>query len=353
MQRGKKVVADLMREDEIVAGSYRLVKKLGRGGFGEIWSAVHEITKEEVAIKFEEAPAEKKRSELFYECNTYIWLHSSQEVISQGIPQIYYFGTEFQIREDETEVIYRVMVMELLGKSVSELYNLCSIKWSRLPENREKDFENNPFCFSLKTVIMIAIEMLNRIEFIHSRRMIHRDIKPDNFAIGRGADIHKIYILDYGLSKKYMDSFGNHIPYKENKSLVGTPDYSSINTHKGIEQSRRDDLESLLYVWIRLLTGKLPWFNTKMEEKKRRIKILMDKETNFPPEKLCYGIPQEFLAYCRYCRKLEFDDKPDYKRIRKMFLNLYKLLGHKIDYKYDWTIMLNSEDISNTTVIKK
>ncbi len=106
---------------------------------------------------------------------------------------------------------------------------------------------------------MLADQMIKRVAYIHSRRIIHRDIKPDNFTIGIGKSAHRIYIIDFGLAKKFMSSTGKHIGYKEGKGLTGTARYASINTHLGIEQSRRDDLESLAYVLLYFLRGKLPW----------------------------------------------------------------------------------------------
>lgn len=106
---------------------------------------------------------------------------------------------------------------------------------------------------------MLADQMIQRIEYVHSRHFLHRDIKPDNFLIGTGKRAHKLYIIDFGLAKRYIQKDGKHIPYKENKNLTGTARYASINTHLGIEQGRRDDLESVGYVMMYFLKGQLPW----------------------------------------------------------------------------------------------
>jgi serine/threonine protein kinase len=112
----------------------------------------------------------------------------------------------------------------------------------------------------MKTVLMIADQLIQRIEYMHSKSYIHRDIKPENFLLGLGKKSNIIYIIDFGLSKKYRDTKTlQHIPYRENKNLTGTARYASINAHLGIEQSRRDDLEAVGYVLIYLAKGFLPW----------------------------------------------------------------------------------------------
>jgi len=297
-------------ENRIYAKHYRLVKKLGSGAFGQIWKAVHERTKEEVAIKFEDVNS--KHQQLYYECKIYLWFHSDSTVIGQAIPQVLYYGTEQN---------YNLMVMDLLGNSLEDLFNLCGRK------------------FSLKTVLMIAQQMIKRIEYIHSRRIIHRDIKPDNFAVGRLKHSHRIFVIDFGLAKKYMSSDGKHIKYKDGKSLTGTARYASINTHIGIEQSRRDDLEGLGYVFMYFLRGKLPWQGLRARGVKEKYEKIKQKKIMTNLEELCKGFPDEFVAYMQYCRTLNFEDKPDYKYIKNLFSSLFKNLGYEYDYKYDWKLL--------------
>lgn len=295
-------------EDQTVAKNYKLVKKIGSGAFGEIWKAVHTKTNCEYAVKCEEINA--RHNQLYAECRIYLWFHSDSTVLAHAIPNVQYYGVEGN---------KNIMVMDLLGASLEEL------------------FTENSKTFSMKTVLMLADQMIKRVEYIHSRRIIHRDIKPDNFTIGSGRNSHRIFIIDFGLAKKYMTSAGEHIKYREGKGLTGTARYASINTHLGVEQSRRDDLESLGYVFLYFLKGVLPWQNLKARNIKEKYDKIKDKKILTKMEELCRGFPDEFLQYCNYCRKLKFIEKPDYNYLKNLFKNLFNTLGYQQDYVYDWT----------------
>ena len=165
---------------------------------------------------------------------------------------------------------------------------------------------------------------ISRIEYVHSKCFIHRDIKPDNFLMGLGKRANQVNIIDFGLAKKYRDPKTHiHIPYRENKNLTGTARYASINTHLGIEQSRRDDIESLGYVLLYFLRGSLPWQGLKAATKKQKYEKISEKKMSTPIESLCRGFPIEFNTYFQYCRSLRFDDKPDYSYLRKLFRDLF------------------------------
>ena len=291
----------------IVAKQYQLTEKLGNGAFGEIWKAINQKTNDAVAIKFEEINA--KHQQLYAECKIYLWFHSDSTVMGQAIPQVHYYGVEGS---------KNVMIMDLLGKSLEDL------------------FADAKRQFSLKTVLMIAEQTIKRIEYVHSRRIIHRDIKPDNFAIGFGKNCHRVFIIDFGLAKKFMSSTGVHIKYREGKSLTGTARYASINTHIGIEQSRRDDLEGLGYVLLYFLRGSLPWQGLKARDVKEKYERIKEKKIMTKIEDLCKGYADEFAQYCNYCRSLKFEDKPDYAHLRSLFKDLSKKEGYESDYKYDW-----------------
>jgi casein kinase 1 len=186
---------------------------------------------------------------------------------------------------------------------------------------------------------MLADQMINRIEFVHQKSFLHRDIKPDNFLMGLGRRANQVYVIDFGLAKKYRDSNHQHIPYRENKNLTGTARYASMNTHLGIEQSRRDDLESLGFVLMYFLKGSLPWQGLKAGNKKQKYEKISEKKVSTSIEALCRGYPSEFASYFHYCRSLRFDDKPDYAYLKRLFRDLFIREGFQFDYVFDWTIL--------------
>lgn len=230
-----------------------------------------------------------------------------------GIPRIIWCGSEGD---------YNVMVMELLGPSLEDLFNFCSRR------------------FSLKTVLLLADQMISRIDYIHSRDFIHRDVKPDNFLMGLGEKGNLVYIIDFGLAKKYRDMRNQrHIPYRENKNLTGTARYASINTHLGIEQSRRDDLESLGYVLMYFNLGTLPWQGLKAANKRQKYERISEKKLSTPIEELCKNFSSEFPTYLTYCRQLHFEQRPDYNYLRKLFRALFHRQGFTYDYVFDWNML--------------
>ena len=214
------------------------------------------------------------------------------------------------------------MVLDLLGPSLEDLFNYCGRR------------------FQLKTVLMLADQLLGRLEYVHTKSFIHRDVKPDNFLIGLGKRQSVIHVIDFGLAKKYRDPRSHqHIPYRENKNLTGTARYASINTHIGIEQSRRDDLESLGYVLMYFIRGCLPWQGLKANTKKQKYERIMDRKMSTSTEQLCKGYATEFRSYFEYCRSLRFEDRPDYAYLKRLFKELFYRKGFQYDNMFDWTVL--------------
>ncbi|XP_010457413.1 PREDICTED: casein kinase 1-like protein 9 isoform X1 [Camelina sativa] len=295
--------------DLVFGGKFKLGRKIGSGSFGELYLGVNVQTGEEVAVKLESVKT--KHPQLHYESKLYMLLQGGA-----GVPNLKWYGVEGE---------FNVMVIDLLGPSLEDLFNYCNRK------------------LSLKTVLMLADQLINRVEFMHSRGFLHRDIKPDNFLMGLGRKANQVYIIDFGLGKKYRDLLTHsHIPYRENKNLTGTARYASVNTHLGVEQSRRDDLESLGYVLMYFLKGSffsLPWQGLKAGTKKQKYDRISEKKVATPIEVLCKNQPTEFVSYFRYCRSLRFDDKPDYSYLKRLFRDLFIREGYQFDYVFDWTVL--------------
>ncbi|XP_019228521.1 PREDICTED: casein kinase 1-like protein 3 isoform X1 [Nicotiana attenuata] len=292
--------------ERIIGEKYKLGRKIGSGSFGVIYLATHIETFEIVAVKIENR--QTRHPQLLYEAKLYTLLQGGS-----GIPNIKWRGVD---GNDS------VLIIDLLGPSLEDLVVHCGRK------------------FSLKTVLMLADQMITRIEYLHSKGFLHRDIKPDNFLMGLGRKANQVYIIDFGLAKRYRDPATNrHIPYRENKNLTGTARYASCNTHLGIEQSRRDDLESLGYVLLYFLRGSLPWQGLKADTKKQKYDKIREKKVSTPIEVLCKSLPVEFASYLHYCHSLTFDQRPDYGFLKRLFRDLFTREGYKLDYVFDWTIL--------------
>ncbi|KAJ3101849.1 casein kinase I [Phlyctochytrium planicorne] len=321
----------------VVGVHYKVGKKIGEGSFGIIYEGVNMMNNQPVAIKFE--PRKSDAPQLRDEYRTYKILANNV-----GIPNVYYYGQEG---------LHNVLCIDLLGPSLEDMFDLCNRK------------------FSIKTVCMAAKQMISRVQQIHEKNLIYRDIKPDNFLIGRlprnnepvppnvvvsndpysivanhsaqhPHPASQVYMVDFGMAKQYRDPKTKvHIPYREKKSLSGTARYMSINTHLGREQSRRDDLESLGHVFMYFLRGSLPWQGLKAATNKQKYEKIGEKKQAVPIKELCDGFPEEFAEYLNYSRNLKFEQEPDYNYLKGLFTKVLQRLNENDDGLFDWMIAMD------------
>ncbi|KAJ1993781.1 Palmitoylated plasma membrane-bound casein kinase [Coemansia sp. RSA 1358] len=305
----------------IVGVHYRVGKRIGEGSFGIIYQGTNLITNKSVAIKFE--PRKSEAPQLRDEYRSYKILAGEE-----GIPEAYYFGQEG---------LYNVLCIDLLGPSLEDLFDSCRRR------------------FSVKTVAMLAKSMLRRIQTVHEHNLIYRDIKPDNFLIGYPGSPteNMVYMVDFGMAKQYRDPRTlQHIPFRERKSLSGTARYMSINTHRGREQSRRDDLEALGHVFMYFLRGSLPWQGLKAATNKQKYEKIGERKQQVGVRELCEGFPQELAIYLSTVRKYAFEEAPDYDYLRGLFDKVLANMGETDDGMYDWRLLNNGHgyDSNSATV---
>ncbi|KAL9621089.1 MAG: hypothetical protein Q9160_004474 [Pyrenula sp. 1 TL-2023] len=236
----------------------------------------------------------------------------------KGIPQVYWFG-----RESE----YRAMIFELLGPSLEDLFNYCG----RL--------------FSLKTVLMLVDQIIARLQYVHSKNVIHQDIKPENFLMGTGRNGNCVYITDMGLASEFLPHEAPPAARGSQSRLLGTANFASINGHRGIRQSPRDDMESLGYMILHFLKGQLPWHGLKGESREQIYQMIADRKAGTSLDELCSDVPEEFRKYMECVRALDFGDKPDHSRLRRIFRDLFVRQGFEHDYVFDWTTIKYMESL--------
>jgi len=266
-------------------------------------------TGREVAVKLERLSVRSSQQQLVHEAKVLARLGQSPR--PQGFAELLHFCEEGR---------YRCLVMERLGKNLEDLLQVCG--GSLQP----------------RTVVLIAEQVLHCIEFLHSKGLVHRDIKPDNFMCGLGPKQHHIHLIDFGLSNVYYDR--KHVQMAK-RSLTGTVRYASINTHNCMEQSRRDDLEAIAHMLVYFLRGVLPWSGLTARTMSEKCEMIRRIKISTPVSELCAGQPREFEDFLAYCRALRFSERPQYAawlgRFRQLRAELGEKEGHVLeDYDFEW-----------------
>ena len=310
MEKEKDKDEIFIKENPNIFKKYRVKKKLGEGAFGDVYMGSSIENNELVAIKVEP----RKISKPLLETEAF-FLYSLKGL---GIPEVLSFG---RLKN------YNVLIEPLLDRS---LFDIFAERRKRLP---------------LEDICLIANQILDRIQWVHSKNIVHRDIKPDNFLIGR-KDPNIIYLIDFGLSKKYKSSTtGKHIRFGFTGKLTGTVRFASANALRGGEQSRRDDLESIGYMIIYFMRGKLPWQGVTGNKKMERYLKIYKMKKNVTPEDLCKSLPRQVTEFIRYVKQLEFEQDPDYNYLRNLFNSILKKINETNDQLiFSW---IRSSDLPN------
>ena len=287
---------------KLVFSKYKPVKKLGEGSFGKVYKA--EYNSKYYAIKFENR--EEGQELLKNEATIMTYLKGNPH-----IPKAYSYGFSGN---------YNIFVLQLLGKSLEDIFN-----------ERQK--------FSLKTGAMLAYQMIEVLKYIHSKHIIHRDIKPDNFVIGGEEYNSYLYLVDFGLAKKYRSSKTlKQIPYVKKKKLTGTARYASIHAMEEMEQSRRDDLEAVSYVIMYFIRGNLPWQGLRLKSNEDRYQKILEKKKEISTEELCAEYPKVFYDFVKYSKGLKYSEEPKYDELKNSFVDfVVNQKKEKFDFIYDWT----------------
>ena len=296
---------------KLIFGKYKILKLIAKGCFGQVYLGVNILNRKYFAIKIENRFGKS--------CSLEKEAYILYNLKGPGIPCILSFGHIGK---------YNILVQTLLGKSLEKIWR-----------------ENN--CkLNIKDICMIAIQTIERIEYVHSKLYLHRDIKPANFLIGNPDDF-QIYLIDFGIAKKYRSSrTGKHIKNIKINKLFGTSLFMSMNVVNGNEQSRKDDLESLGYMYIFLLTGELPWSRVKATTIDDMIEKIIDIKEKTSIEDLCKNIPNEMYLYLKYVRNLIFNQKPDYDYLKNLFLAILDKNGLNNDNLFSWVDQNNVSRIS-------
>jgi serine/threonine protein kinase len=283
---------------------FNMLHRVGQGGFGVVYACeLYAFPGTLFAMKKSLRPGvETSLAEL----DAYRLLNGSV-----GFPRVHFHG-----RHSDGSMC---VVMDLLGPSLEAL------------------FRARAFHFSMKTICLIAEQLLDRAESMHAKGLVHRDWKPENILIGGETQRHILHVVDFGLSTSFVDKTGRHVAPASGKPVLGTARFSSTNSHLGKELSRRDDLESIAFLLIYFARGgSLPWNGLDRSTIASKYRAIGEMKRSIDAETLCKGLPLEFGYLLEYARSLKFTDTPAYGFLRMMFHQLFKRQHVLYDMCFDW-----------------
>jgi len=291
------------------AAKIELVKKIGAGCFGEVYRGKDKESGQDIAVKLEELKTQAPQLAFEYDVAKKLAGDKMEPPFPQGFALPCYFF--------ENAGRHCALSMPLLGPTLENMIEKCRGR------------------FSPKTTLMLAEQVLRRLEFLHSLGIVHRDIKPENFMFGLGECQHHVYLIDFGLSKAYYDG-EKHRKYRDRLALTGTARYASLNAHHGIEQSRRDDLEASGYMLMYFLRGAMPWSGLSAKTQKEKFARIAQVKGETSLDALCEGHPSSFKTYIEATRALDYEQRPDYRALRALYRDDFDAAGYAEDYHYDW-----------------
>ena len=287
-----------------VGDRFHFVSRIGAGAFGQVFQGIDLTNNRNVAVKIEKRGF--NHPQLDTEVRVYKLLNREPK---PGVPAVYYRGNEG---------LFYILVMDLLGPNIEDLLAFCEPR------------------FSLKTLFMLSLQMLQCIKNLHDIGYIHRDIKPENFTMGIGGLANHVYLVDFGLARKYTDNQGKHIPFKAGKGFTGTARYASTCAHLGQEQSRRDDMESFSYVLAILGNGSLPWQGVRASDRVQKKRIIQQMKIQNTVTDIMGSLPKCFHDIATHIKGLKFDERPDYEWIKTSLHQMAEEHSIQLDFHFDW-----------------